>query len=518
MNEKGVVAAGHELTAAAAETILREGGNAYDAILAAALMSCVTEPVLASLGGGGFLLAHTADDRELAYDFFAHTPRTRRPVDELDFQEVSIDFGTAQQPFHIGLGSIATPGMVRGLFEIHRELGTMSMRDIAAQAVEQARRGVRLNRLQAYIFGIIAPIYTHTPDARAIFGSAEDPRRTVGEGEVLVQPQLADVLEVLAIEGEDLFYRGETARAAAEQCQTGGGCLTSEDLEHYVVERRRPLVAAYRGTRLSTNPPPSSGGILIAFGLQMLQAAPRPRGYAFGSAAHLGLMALVMDLTDRARIDSFVDGHPPQPAAKLLDGELIERYRTEVRDRAQALGGTTHINVMDAAGNVATMTTSNGEGCGHIVPGTGLMLNNMLGEEDLHPSGFHNWRENERMTSMMAPSVLQFPDGRIVATGSGGSRRIRTALLQVLVNLVDHGMGVEEAVTSPRIVIEDDKLSVEGGFEPRALDELLVAHPNHQVWDELNLYFGGAHTVELHRKGFHGAGDPRRGGVCVVVR
>jgi gamma-glutamyltranspeptidase/glutathione hydrolase len=175
------------------------------------------------------------------------------------------------------------------------------------------------------------------------------------------------------------------------------------------------------------------------------------------------------------------------------------------------------MNVIDGQGNMATLSVSNGEGCGHIVPGTGIMLNNMLGEEDLNPHGFHCWQPDQRMTSMMSPSILRWPSGRIVATGSGGSKRIRTALVQLIINLVDHGMGVEEAVASPRIFYDDDLLSVEGGFEPGEVERLLQDYPNHQVWNEINLYFGGAHTVDRDGDTFHGAGDPRRGGVCIVV-
>ena len=152
------------------------------------------------------------------------------------------------------------------------------------------------------------------------------------------------------------------------------------------------------------------------------------------------------------------------------------------------------------------------------MPGAGVMLNNMLGEEDLCPQGFHNWPTDQRMTSMMAPSLIQFPDGRVVATGSGGSNRIRTALLQVLVNLIDHRMSVEDAVAAPRIFWESGLLSVEGGFEERELASLLESYPRHELWGERNLFFGGAHTVEHGSGGFHGAGDPRRGGVCRIVR
>ena len=518
MRNAGVVAAGHELTARTADMVLREGGNAFDAILAGMCTTCVAEPVLSSLGGGGFLLARPAGGKPRVYDFFVHTPRTKQAGGEPDFRPILADFGTASQEFHIGLASIATPGAVKGLFDIHRDLGYMPMRDLTAPAIGHAREGVKLDALQAYIFRVVGPIYTATPAALAIFESPSQEGRLIREGEQLRQRELADTLEVLAIEGDDLFYRGEIARTIADRCLAGGGFLTAADLEGYEVIRREPLTVSYRGVEVSTNPPPSSGGILIAFALQLLEAVERLNEFPFGSRAHLDLIAQVLDRTDQARIETRLDEGAVCPDAQRLgDEELLERYRDEVRGRAAALRGTTHLSVIDAAGNLASLSLSNGEGCGDIVPGTGIMLNNMLGEEDLNPHGFHNWRADQRMTSMMSPSMLLFPDGRTVATGSGGSKRIRAAILQVLVNLIDHGMDVERAVASPRVFFENGMLSVEPGFRTEEVERLLEDYPRHEVWDDLNLFFGGTHTVEDRRDGFHGAGDPRRGGVCIVA-
>lgn len=517
MKKKGIIAAGHELTVEAAELILGEGGNAFDAVLAAHFAACAAEPVLASLGGGGFLLARPGGaSRSLVYDFFVHTPKRKRAEQALDFRPILADFGTAQQEFHIGQGTIATPGSVKGVFEIHRDLCSMPMREIAAPAIDYARNGVILNQLQAYIFSIICPIYTATPEARAIYASATSDDRLLGEGEIIRQPLLADTLEILAIEGADLFYRGEIAQRIVHDCQTGGGHLSLRDLEDYEVVRREPLTIDYRDVRVLTNPPPSSGGILIAFGLQLLDDIDVTQ-YAFGSCQHLRLMSEVMAVTNKARLDALVKDDRALIDQRVLDPEFLALYRQQVVNRAQTLRGTTHISVLDEKGSLASMTVSNGEGCGSIVPATGIMLNNMLGEEDLNPQGFHLWAEDQRMTSMMSPTAVIHPSGRMVVTGSGGSNRIRTALLQVLVNLIDFEMNVEAAVCSPRIHLEGDKLSVEGGFNTNEVERLTADYPNHEVWQDLNLFFGGAHTVVEDADDFHGQGDPRRGGVCRVV-
>jgi gamma-glutamyltranspeptidase/glutathione hydrolase len=517
MSPKGIIAAGHELTVQAAETVLREGGNAFDAILAAHFAACVTEPVLASLGGGGFLLAKPHRGEPVLYDFFVHTPRRQRAADELEFYAILADFGTAQQEFHIGQGTIATPGSVRGVFEIHRDLGSLPLTEIVAPAVRYAREGVTLNALQAYIFSIVSPIYVATPESRAIFCNDVSRDHVLGEGETIRQPQLADTLERLAREGADLFYRGEIAHQIVQACRQGGGHLTLEDLQGYEIFRRKPLDIQYRDAHVLTNPPPSSGGILIAFALEMLRDSELGT-YGFGTYEYLRLLAEVMALTNKARLDTLEQQtRDAQWHHRLQDSAYLELYRVEVARRAQALRGTTQISVIDAAGNVGAMTVSNGEGCGAIVPDTGIMLNNMLGEQDLNFEGFHLWPEDQRMTSMMAPSLISQPGGTLVATGSGGSNRIRTALLQVMVNVIDFAMDVQSAVVRPRIHLEGEKLSVEGGFPEQGWKRLLADYPEHEVWDGLNLFFGGAHTVMSADQTLTGAGDPRRGGVCRIV-
>jgi gamma-glutamyltranspeptidase/glutathione hydrolase len=512
----GVIAAGHELTAESGAEILRAGGNAFDAVLAALATACVAEPALASLGGGGFLLAQPAQESPRLYDFFVQTPRRCRVASELDFRPIMADFGTAEQEFHIGQGAIATPGVVRGLFAAHRDLGSLPMRDIVQQAVHHARAGVAVNDLQAYIFGVISAIFLSSPAAVAIYGSRREAGRLVGAGEKLHQPALADTLENLAIEGEDLFYRGEIAAAMVRDLQTGGH-LQAADLAGYRMLPRRPLALDYRGMRLYTNPPPASGGLLVAFGLQLLAdvdiAAP-----GFGSPGHLERLAHILALTQEARLAAGTGGVAASPdEAQLLDPVFIARYRKLLAGHAPARRGTTHISVIDRHGNVAALSVSNGEGSGCLVPGTGIMLNNMLGEQDLNPGGFHVWPPDTRMTSMMAPTLLNYPDGRVAALGSGGSNRIRSAVLQVVSNLVDFDMDVEAAVTAPRLHLEDGHLSVEGGFDTQRLHELLASYPSHHLWEDRNLFFGGVHTVVRAGDNLRGAGDPRRDGVCIVA-
>ena len=513
----GGVAAGHPLTAAAAEDVLRAGGNAYDAVIAALATSFVTEPVLSSPGGGGFLLAAPADERPRVYDFFVQTPRGRRPAGDVEFYPVMADFGAAQQEFHIGRGTVATPGVMRGIAEIHADLATVPLRELVTPACRLAIEGVTVSKYQAYLFSVTEAIFGASEACRSIFASAGAPGKLAQCGERLTNPMLADALEAIAIEGADLFYRGEVAASLVAD-MAAGGHLAATDLAGYRVEKRVPLSLDYRGVRILTNPPPSSGGTLVGFGLALLGTEDAGVGAgrfgaeaAFDSAAHIGRLATVMEATAAARIEHSIG------ALASLDPASVARWREQVAGRARAFRGTTHVSVIDAAGNVASATVSNGAGSDYVVPGTGIVMNNMLGEADLNLDGFHRWPLDERMTSMMAPTALAWRDGRKVATGSGGSNRIRTALLQVLVNLVDFAMDVEEAVAAPRIHVEGTFLSVEGGFDPERIAPVLEAWPDHQLWDAPNMFFGGAHTVASGPRGVEGAGDPRRGGACAII-
>ena len=502
MRELGAVACGHPVTAAAAEEILLEGGNAFDAVVAAQFAACVCEPVLCSLGGGGFLLAHPRGAPAVVYDFFAQTPGRRRPDADLDFFPIRADFGTTTQEFHIGVGSVAAPGAIRGMFEIHCDLGTLPMERLVVPAVAAARDGVAINELQASIFEIVGPIYRATREATQTYAAVE-------EGALLRQPALAGTLEALARTGPELFYEGEIAAAITDLCSKEGH-LDREDLRAYRVIRRRPIALDYRGSTILTNPPPSSGGILIGFALKLLDAV---RIAEFGTPEHVARLADVMHCTNQARVDVLASTN----AAHELDPELLARYRTEVLEAPRFHRGTTHISVVDAAGNVAAMTLSNGEGCGSMVPGTGIMLNNMLGEEDINPQGLGAWPVDTRMTSMMAPTLIEEGGDRRLALGSGGSNRIRTAILQVISNLLDFRDDVSRSVDRPRLHFEREVLSAEGDF-PGASIATLEDHVGElHRWPDRNLFFGGVHVVEQDGERFHAAGDPRRGGVGKVV-
>lgn len=525
---KGAVACGHPVTAAAAMEVLAEGGNAYDAAIAAMCAAAAAEPVLCSLGGGGFLTAWPADGEPRVYDFFVQTPmrgpRDAAAIAELDFYPIHADFGTATQEFHIGLGAVAAPGAVRGLFAVHRDLGSLPIRRLVEPAARHAREGVLLRPVDAYLFSVVGPILTAREDSRAAFTRPDG--SLLSDGDRMRQPDLADMLEALAEEGEALFYDGAVATALVAACREQGGLLCDQDLRDYRVIRRQPLERRYRGARFLTNPPPSTGGLLIAFKLQAMEALARETA-PFGSAARVATLGRVMALTNRARHDHHIDdeqaGLQDEAAAeRFLSSELIERYLDVAERHPPATRGTTHISVIDGARNMASLTMSNGEGCGYVLPGTGVMLNNMLGEEDLNAGGFHRWQPATRLASMMSPSIAALADGTLLALGSGGSNRIRTAMFQVLLNLIDHGMSPKDAVEAPRLHVENGLANAEDGLGEACRDGLALAETPFaeevRDWPRHNLFFGGAHLATLRPDGgLAAAGDPRRGGAELVA-
>lgn len=508
---KGVIAAGHRVTVEAAAEVLREGGNAFDAAISAIVTATVPEFVFSSIGGGGFLMANPANAKHaVCYDFFAQTPRRKRAEDEIEFYAIEADFGPATQEFHIGAGSAAVPGIVPGLFAIHGDLGTVPMPRLIEPAVEAARKGVTVSDLHAYLYTIVAPILQASNEARRYFAPGD---KLLGAGGVYRNPEIADTLDCLAREGERFYAEGEVGQAIVAQSARHGGHLTIDDLKAYRVEKRKPLQWRYRDHNLFLNPAPAASGALIAFGLGLLQ-----QSMPCGGAPDPLLLARVMEETNAVRAASGAE------LDAIVADATIAAHMQAIAAHKPASRGTTHISIIDADGNAAAATITNGEGNGRMVEACGFMLNNMLGEEDLNPGGFHSWSPDTRLSTMMAPTLMTSAQGALTALGSGGSNRIRTAILQVAVNLADRGMTLDDAVNAARLHVErDGTVSYEQqnwdiAFNDDQRDALLEAFPEAMGWPQANLFFGGVHAARRTGKGaFEGAGDPRREGVSVVV-
>ncbi len=512
----GVVAAGSELTAEAAAEILRAGGNAYDAAIAAAWMTFVAEPTATSAGGGGFINVYTSRAKSYLFDCFAQTPLQKFDVAALDFFPVDIDYGEAIQTFHAGRGSIALPGIIAGLFDLHEKFGSMPMPELAAPAVQAARNGVLVDSFLEWCFRLVGPAVCSLESGKALFA----PEGTLPKaGEMWYMPDFADTLEYLAQHGPDEFYRGEIAANVAKDFAEHGGHLTRADFEQFQVAIRQPLRIKYRDSHILTNPPPSAGGAMVAFTLKLMEQQPLGK-WGFGSGRHLTALASAMRITRTARREQFDDYiYEPDVIERFFNELYMGMLQNELNEAVNKHGSTTHFSVADKQGNFVAMTSSLGEGSGYVPKGTGIMMNNMLGEEDLNPHGFHQWKPNQRITSMMAPTIMLRNGKPLIATGTGGANRIRSVIAQVVSNVVDFGMHPTEALTQPRIHWEHYTLDIEPGFHEEATKRINIPGKLRKVfWSKQAFYFGGAHTVYADAQGNIGAaGDPRRTGATRSV-
>jgi gamma-glutamyltranspeptidase / glutathione hydrolase len=499
----GVVAAGHPLTAEAGAGVLRAGGNAVDAAVCAVLASFAVESPLTGFGAGGFMMVHDGVETILL-DFFVAAPGRDGIERGAELVAVPVHFDAETvQTFYVGPASCGVPGTAAGLEAALARFGTMPLTELIGPGVRLARDGAPVNREQAYILDILAPIQERLEGTRELYAPAG---RTLREGDVFRFPELAEALERFGAEGSEPFYRGELAAALSEHVVRHGGTLGPGDLASYEAVERRPIRTEFRGTEVLTNPPPSSGGILIAYCLGLLER--------LGERSGPEQLVAAMGAANEARGEAFAEAlYGEELGESLLDPVALDLAAGHL------LGSTTHISVLDADGMCACVTCSNGSGSGVLVPGTGVILNNMLGEEDLNPLGFHAIPPGRRVPSMMAPTVV-LRDGEIeVGLGSAGSNRIRSAILQTIVRTVEEGMAAGDAVRAPRLHFEQGVVQAEPGIDEAALARIEARGIPVLRRPEVNLFFGGVQAVarDPARGAYSGGGDPRRGGAVATA-
>lgn len=505
MSSRGVVAAGHPATAEAGAWALRAGGNAVDGAVAAMLTSFAAESPLTGLGAGGYMLVHDAERSEVL-DFFVEAPGRAGTERRSELVAAPVDFtDTVTQVFNVGAASCGVPGTAAGVELALERYGSTTLAELVRPAVSAARDGVEVSATQAYLFKILSPILVREREGAEIYAPGGD---LLGEGDTFRFPELADALELLASEGAEPFYTGEVAARVSEWVLERGGTLAPEDLAAYATIARNPVRTSFRGREVVTNPPPSSGGTLIAFALELLER--------IGSCGVEETVAVMAEAQD-ARADDFVRGLASEGfTSRFLDRGGLDRAAERATNR---LGSTTHITAVDGEGRCASVTCSNGTGSGLIVPGTGVHVNNMLGEEDLNPLGFHRWDAGSRLPSMMSPTVI-LKEGELEAgLGSAGSNRIRSAVVQTIVRLLVDGMPAGEAVGAPRVHFEEGAVQAEPGTDEVALARLEASGIPVARWAERNMFFGGVQAIARNPEtgALTAGGDPRRGGAVAFA-
>ena len=479
------VAAGSRDTALAAVAVLRAGGNAVDAAIGGMLAASVSELVFTSLGGGGFLNLQLPDGTVKVLDFFVNAPGLgSKEPGAADFTPVVVEFLGATQEFHVGPGSVAVPGALAGYLTAHQEYGRAPLATVTAPATVLARRGAVVEPVQAEVMDLVREILSLTPESHELIRTADG---DAARGDTVDNPALADFLHLVGEGVVTSINSPAYASPLLDLMEHTAGHVTAEDLRSYTVAERDPLVVERMGARIALNSPPAFGGAIVA--ATLAQLAP-------------------MDESPHSWV---------RAATALNDATEQIRRANEAAGIGQVSKGTTHISVVDGDGMVASMTTSNGSGSGIVIPGTGIYLNNMLGEEDLHPGGFHALPAGSRLGSMMNPTIVTHPDGAVTGLGSGGSERIRSAMLAALLRLIDLNQDTVTAVGAPRIHPSPGDVQLEPDWPAETVAALADVAPVNN-WTQRNLFFGGIHAVTRHADGSVTAvGDSRRDGAVAVV-
>jgi gamma-glutamyltranspeptidase/glutathione hydrolase len=459
------VAASHPVTAEVGVQTLRAGGTAADAAVAAVLTCCVAETIYTGLGGGGFATYFEAATGEVTcLDFFTAVPGTDGDRQSGPMVAVDVFFGGMPQVYSIGGASVAVPGVPAGVGEVHRRWGRLPWSDVVAPAAALARTGVVLPAAQARTLATCAPALAYgegascyTPNGKLLEG-----------GDLLFHPGLATAMEGLAEQGPSIFYTGPFAHVMVDATRAGGGCLGLLDLASYRVRETHVDHATLNGYRVR--------------------------------ARH-----------DLNRTVDTLAALPPDIAG-MSRGDRAVAVASALRDRGrQKIGDTTNVSVVDPSGNACVITTTLGLGAAVWLPGLGINMNSMLGEGELITDDLAPGR---RMSSNMCPLVVIDPDGElIVAAGSAGASRIRSALIDTLLGVLVDGLDVPGAVHRPRFHVVDDTVHAEPGYPDEELSALAEAGWTINQWPGLDHYFGGVTAV-----GAGGAaGDPRRGGVGMLL-
>ena len=475
------------LTRDAAVRIARSGGNAVDITVAAALTATLSETLMCSLGGSGFLMVQRPGRPPELIDGADVVPSAEPGRAEV--WELTLPYGDGIS-LRAGPGSVAVPGLLACLHLAWRRHGSLPWAELVQPALELARQGWPVGVTTARWLAIAGlPLLGRQSASRACFLAAGE--RPLGPGERLHFAGMVDTLELVARQGAAALYGGELGVAWAETMADCGGLVTLEDLARYRAVVRRPLRHCSGGFELALNPPPAMGGLALDRLLALMERSPAER--------RLGPAWLL----DQAR-------------AQLE----LARWRAGAGRRASS--STTQISVLTAAGDRVSLTLSSGYGAGITIPGTGIACNNSLGEPELNPGGYLASAPGTRLPSNMAPTLASHGDGRLLAFGSPGASRITSALAQFWWRIAMEGMDLEGAIRAPRLHVnpgtgQRPRLLLEPGFDPQACAPDLEGFDVSR-FDAPDMYFGG---VKLAARGADGAllalADPRRGGSVVVT-
>ena len=533
--KNGIVSSASRLASEAGLEALKQGGNAVDAAVATAFALAVTWPSAGNIGGGGFLVYHGANGHATTFDF-----REKAAIAATESMYLGADGRVVNNSNHIGMLAVGVPGTVAGLYKAHQELGSLPWEDLVGPALEMAREGIPLTYSLQTVFVRSASRFRQYPSSAKKFFKSDGSFYELGEN--WKQPDLAHTLELIQKNGKDGFYRGENAKRLADFMAANGGLITEEDLEQYEAIEREPIRGSYRGFDIISMPPPSSGGVVLVEMLNILEDYDLSRmGHNSADYLHVLTETMRRAYADRAEHLGDPDFNDDMPLSRLLDKEYAAELRSSIdmerksesqpSQFAQAYESeeTTHFSVVDKDGNMVslTYTLEFGYGSAIVVEGGGYLLNNELGDFNAIP-GLTDERGNigttpnlvapqKRPLSSMTPTIVAQDGEPVFATGSPGGKTIINTTMQTILNIIDHGFNIAEAIEAGRIHhqwlpdvtrVESDSISTD--------TIRLYEAKGHRVQERSSQ--GAAMGVYHNRDEglFEGASDSRRGDGAAV--
>ncbi len=485
------ISAGHEITLKMAKEILKMGGNAFDAAITAHLTMYISEPCMASAGAGGFALCYRPEKGVKMLDFFTQTPSQKNIERNIDFYPIEVNFGNEIEEFHVGAASMAVPGSLAGLFELHDKLGSLPMDVLIDPVIDLAKNGVAIDKFQSIDMGLLKPILYNDKSVRNIFFNGDKLKK---EGENIFMPNLIAFLDFIKQEGSTGFYKGEIGQIVSDYSIEMGGFLTRNDFENYRAVWKEPLKTKLNEFDLFVPNASSIGGAIM-----MILRKEQSKEACDKLNAISNTLAVCNDLQN---IDLVMQDYYPNSNFKKHSSSVSSK-------------GTSHFNILDKWGNAIALTCSLGEGAGYFIPGTDMQMNNMLGESFLLPGGFHSWQPDVRLNSMMTPTMVLDSDNKLrFIGGSGGAGRIPYMISQVLDRYLGESFHLDKATKAPRLYIHNNTVHFEAGYE---VEKSWIEHNEFMEWKGASLFFGGVHSIGIDEKGtIEAVGDQRRYGSSEV--
>ena len=514
--EKAMVVTSQHLATDVGVEIMKQGGNAVDAAVAVGYAMAVTNPCCGNLGGGGFATLHLAGGRDVFLNFREKAPLASTEKMFLDAKgDVVPDLSLK------GYLAVGVPGSVMGLDTLLKKYGTMTREQVMAPAIKLAAEGFILNQGDVDIMKNGAKSFAAQPNVAAIFLNGDKPWAV---GERFVQKDLGNTLQLIAKDGPDAFYKGRIADAIVAASAASGGILSKQDLANYTVTETAPVHCSYSGYDLISAPPPSSGGTAICEILNILKGYPMSQlGYHSAASVHLMAEAMRHTFVDR----NFQLGDPDfvkNPVEHLLSDKYAEEIRSKIDQGKATLSKavqpgstphegteTTHYSIVDPAGNAISVTyTINGFFGARVIAGdTGFFLNDEMDDFTTKPGvpnlfGLVQGKTNviapgKRPLSSMSPTIVTKDGKTIMVVGSPGGSRIITTVVNTLINVVDYGMNIQEAVDAPRIHHQwlPDQITV----EPYALSPdttRILSNMGHKIVEQVP--WGAAEAIFIAPK------------------